>query len=114
MKRKAWLVPNPPTPNRALDFDPARCNGCNACVRICRSDVLMPNPRRGRPPVVLYPDECWYCGTCVQECGRPGAVTLVHPLHQSLSVAWKRKDTGECFRLGMADPPPPNPRPPAG
>jgi len=74
----------------------------------------MPNPRKGRPPVVLYPDECWYCGTCVQECPRPGAVALAHPLNQSISVAWKRKDTGECFRLGMADPPPPNPRPPAG
>jgi ferredoxin len=76
MKQRAWMVPNPPTPNRVADFDPERCNGCNRCVQICRSDVLMPNPRRGRPPVVLYPDE--------------------------------------CFRLGMANPPPPNLRPPAG
>src|SRR5512136_1165708 len=114
MNRKAYMVPNPPTPNQAIDFDPEICNGCNRCVQICRSDVLMPNPRRGRPPVVLYPDECWYCGTCVQECPRPGAITLVHPLNQSLPVAWKRKDTGERFRLGMSDPPPPNRRPPEG
>jgi len=114
MEARAYMVPNPPTPNRVLDFDPQVCNGCNRCVAICRSDVLMPNPRKGSPPVVLYPDECWYCGTCVQECGRPGALALAHPLNQSVSVAWKRKDTGEVFRLGMADPPPPNLRPPSG
>lgn len=114
METRAFMLPNPPTPNRVLDFDPGLCSVCNRCVQICRSDALMPNPRKGRPPIVLYPDECWYCGTCVQECPRPGAVALAHPLNQSVSVAWKRKDTGESFRLGMANPPPPNPRPPAG
>ena len=43
----------------------------------------------------------------------PGAITLRHPLNQSISVIWKRKATGETFRLGMRHPPPPNPRPPA-
>jgi len=33
MKRKAYMVPNPQTPNRAIDFDPVICNGCNRCVR---------------------------------------------------------------------------------
>ena len=64
-------VPNPPTPNRAIAFDPGVCSGCNQCVEICRSDVLMPNPE-GQPPIVLYPDECWYCGTCVLECASRG------------------------------------------
>jgi hypothetical protein len=27
---------------------------------------------------------------------------------------WKRKETGEHFRVGMADPPPPNLTPPIG
>ena len=113
MNRRAYMVPNPPTPNRAIDFDESVCNGCNRCVEICRSDVLMPNPEKKKPPIVLYPDECWYCGTCVQECSRPGAITMLHPLHQSISVVWKRADTGETFRLGMRNPPPPNTRPPA-
>jgi len=73
----------------------------------------MPHPDEGLPPVVLYPDECWYCGCCVLECGRPGAITLRHPLNQSISVIWKRKATGESSRLGMCHPPPPNTRPPA-
>ena len=114
MERKAYMVPNPATPNRAIDFESSLCNGCNRCVEICRSDVLMPNPGKGQPPIVLYPDECWYCGTCVLECPRPGAITLLHPLNQSVSLVWKRVTTGEIFRLGMANPPPPNTRPPAG
>lgn len=65
-----------------------------------------------KPPLVLYPDECWFCGTCVEECPVEGAIRLEHPLNQR--VAWKRKDTGELFRRGMKNPPPPNLRPPVG
>jgi len=107
------MLPNPPVPNRAVDFDPALCNGCNLCVGICRSDVLMPNPEQGKPPIVLYPDECWYCGCCVLECRKSGAITLVHPMNQGISVAWKRKATGTPYRLGMKRPPAPNGRPPS-
>jgi NADPH-dependent glutamate synthase beta subunit-like oxidoreductase len=64
------------------------------------------------PPIVLYPDECWFCGTCVEECPVPGAIRMEHPLNQR--VAWKRKDTGEMFRRGMKNLPPPNTRPPVG
>lgn len=64
------------------------------------------------PPLVLYPDECWFCGTCVEECPVPGAIRMEHPLNQR--VAWKRKETGELFRRGMKNPPPPNLRPPVG
>ena len=114
MNRKVYMVPNPPMPNKAIEFYPDQCNGCNQCVEICRSDVLMPNPKKGKPPIVLYPDECWYCGGCVEECSRSGAITMVHPLNQSIAVHWKRKKTGEIFRLGMKSPPQPNTRPPVG
>jgi NAD-dependent dihydropyrimidine dehydrogenase PreA subunit len=113
MKDKVHMAANPPTPNRAIDFDPEICTGCNQCIEACRSDVLMPNPEKEKPPLVLYPDECWYCGACVLECKHPGAITMLHPLNQSISVIWKRKATGQCFRLGMLNPPSPNTRPPA-
>ena len=113
MRRKAFMLPNPPTPNQAIEFDSNICNGCNQCAEICRSDVLMPNPVRKLPPIVLYPDECWYCGTCVLECKRPGAITMLHPLNQHISVIWKRRTTGESFRLGMPNPSSADARPPA-
>jgi NAD-dependent dihydropyrimidine dehydrogenase PreA subunit len=112
--RKVYMVPNPPTPNIPVEFDENICNGCNQCVEICRNDVLMPNPDKKKPPIVLYPDECWYCGCCVLECNRKGAIKLIHPLNQSVVVSWKSKQSGESFRLGMRNPPPPNAKPPSG
>jgi len=114
MTEKVFMVPNPPTPNRAVAFDPGICQGCNCCVDVCPTDVLMPNPEPGDPPVVLYPEECWYCGGCVEECPCHGAITLMHPTSQRISINWKRKDTGELFRIGMKTPPPPNNKPPSG
>jgi hypothetical protein len=37
---------------------------------------------------------------------------MEHPLNQR--IGWKRKSTGEFFRIGMKDPPPANTRPPVG
>jgi NAD-dependent dihydropyrimidine dehydrogenase PreA subunit len=109
---EARLTPNPLTPCQAIVFDPDVCNGCNRCVDVCRSDVLMPGAAKGQPPVLAYPDECWFCASCVEHCPRPGAIKMEHPLNQR--IGWKRKDTGEYFRVGMKDPPPPNRRPPVG
>jgi hypothetical protein len=39
---------------------------------------------------------------------------MLHPVSQRISVNWRRKETGEYFRLGMKNPPPPNTRPPSG
>lgn len=104
------LTPNPITPNQAITFNEELCNGCNKCIDFCRTDVLHPNPVPGKPPIVLYPDECWFAGCCVGACPIPGACQLNPPLQQR--VAWKRKDTGEFYRVGMKNPPPPNPKPP--
>ena len=66
----------------------------------------------GPPPVPVYSDECWFCGVCVEHCPVPGAIRMEHPLNQR--IAWKRKETGEFFRIGMKTPPPPNKKPPVG
>jgi NAD-dependent dihydropyrimidine dehydrogenase PreA subunit len=113
MSDTVYMVPNPLTPGKAIELNSEICNGCNSCVEICRTDVFMPNPQKGKPPIVLYPDECWSCGCCVQECNRPGAITMLHPLNQTIVVSWKRKETGEDYRLGMKNPPSPNKKPPA-
>ena len=112
MSDKVYMVPSPFMPGKAVEIDPEICNGCRACVEVCRMDVLVPHPEKGKPPIVLYPDECWFCACCVEECPRPGAIRMEHPLNQR--VGWKRKQTGEYFRIGMRNPPPPYEKPPVG
>lgn len=108
--KKVYLIPNPFTPGNAVVLNADICNGCNACVEQCRTDVLFPNSEKGMSPIIMYPDECWFCGCCVEDCPNPGAITMEHPLNQR--VGWKRKKTGEYFRIGMKNPPSPNLRPP--
>jgi len=97
MEDKAYAVPNRPTPGRPIIIDPAICTGCNRCVDICLMDIFIPNPVKGGPPIILYPEECYYDGCCVDECPETGAIRFNHPLMQR--VRWKRKATGEHFRV---------------
>lgn len=110
MYSKAYLVPNPATPNAGPVRDPNKCIACLQCVEVCRCDVSMPNPVQGKPPINVYPDECWYCGSCKFHCP-VDALTIVYPLNQR--IGFKRKETGEYFRIGMKNPPPPCTTPPA-
>jgi NAD-dependent dihydropyrimidine dehydrogenase PreA subunit len=112
MDDKIFIVPNPFTPNQCVVINPEICTGCNECITVCRTDVLMPNPVESKPPIVLYPEECWFGGCCVAICPVPGAIQMEFPLNQR--VVWKRKATGEYFRIGMKNPPPPNEKPPIG
>ena len=98
---------------RVLKFDAEKCVGCNTCVNTCPTDVMIPNPEAGKEPIVLYAEECWFCGCCVEECPFD-ALELITPAKQRLSTVWKRKETGEEFRVGMKNPPPPNMTPPSG
>ena len=88
----------------------AACGVCHTDLHYIEHGV----PTFKKPPIVLYPDECWYCGCCVQHCPvwQKGAIRMNHPMAQR--VGWKRKETGEHFRIGMHDPPPPNTKPPVG
>jgi len=98
-KGKVYALPNVTTPNRPVIRNPEVCNGCNTCVDICQIDVYIPNPVEGQPPITLHPEECWYCGCCVNDCPRLslGAIKFNLPLQQR--VHFKRKATGEIFRL---------------
>ena len=92
-----------------ITIDPELCTGCNDCVEVCRTHIILPNAEAGEPPQIWYPDECWYCGCCVSLC-LTGAVRMRYPV--SRRVGWKRKGSDEFFRIGMEDPPRPNDRPP--
>lgn len=109
------LFPNLVSPTQPVVHDPEVCIGCNTCVEICHQDIMIPNPEKGKPPVVVWPEECWQCGICVVNCPlglEAKAIRLIFPLSQS--VRWKRKVTGEHFRMGMVNPPAPVNRPPVG
>ncbi len=114
MPKTAYITRNPVTPNQALWIDPDLCIGCNICVNVCRTDVFVPHAEKRKPPIVLHPDECWFCGNCVSDCPTEPtkAIRIEHPLNQR--IGWVRKETGAHFRVGMKNPPPPNPKPPVG
>jgi len=108
-----YSFPTMPDPCKVLEFDKEKCVGCNICVNSCPLDVMIPNYKKGAEPIVLFAEECWFCGSCVQECPHK-ALTLVTPALQRISTIWKRKETGEEFRMGMLNPLPPNLNPHAG
>ena len=92
-------------------LDTELCIGCNTCVEVCRQHIFLPNNEQKKsPPSMINVEECWFCGVCALHCPVPGALKLIHPLMQR--VGWKRKDSGEYYRIGMKNPPPPNTRPP--
>jgi NAD-dependent dihydropyrimidine dehydrogenase PreA subunit len=113
---EVYIVQRVDPVNEPIVFDEKICNGCNTCVEACMMDVLAPNPEEGKPPIVLHPDECWFGGCCVKECPLrdKGAINMKWPMKTKIQLRWKRKETGEHFRLGMLNPPPPNTRPPVG
>lgn len=110
MENKAYIVPNQSAVGPVVFISPDLCTGCNACVEVCRQHILLPNMEKGKAPIVLNPEECWFEGCCALQCPVPGAIKVIHPLMQR--VGWKRKDTGEYFRIGMKNPPSPNTMPP--
>lgn len=100
--KEAYMLPNPTGPTQAVSINPELCVGCNHCANICRTQTIMPNPTPGRPPILMYPDECWYCACCVEAC-HTGALQMHLPINQR--ILFKRKETGEVFRIGQADGP---------
>ena len=92
-RQKCYAFSNKPTPSIPVVIDETRCIGCNKCVDICMTDVLVPNPKKGDIPIIIYPEECYREGDCVTECPVHGAITLRHPLMNR--AHYKNKETGE-------------------
>lgn len=97
-----YLYPNAAAPTQAIFIDPDKCVGCCRCANVCRTQTIMPNPEQGRPPIVVYPDECWFCACCVEACPTD-ALQMRFPISQR--TFFKRKATGEQFRIGQKNPP---------
>jgi len=85
-----------------ITYDAEKCIGCLRCMEVCQIDVMLPPEEPGQPPIVAYPDECWYCACCVEACPR-GALEMHLPVNQR--ILFKRKETGEVFRIGALDSP---------
>ena len=45
-------------------FDPSRCTGCTACVKVCPTEAI----RVSRSKAVVYDRRCIDCGRCMQAC----------------------------------------------
>ena len=48
-----------------LQLDPARCNGCGMCTRVCPHGVFRIEDRRA---VIAERDACMECGACAGNC----------------------------------------------
>lgn len=103
MSSNCYIVPNPTGPTLAVSIHTQRCVGCNSCANVCRTQTILPNPVKGQPPIVAYPDECWYCACCVEACPT-GALEMHLPINQR--IFYKRKESGEIYRIGADDCPP--------
>lgn len=68
---RATDMPAPRPGDLALfvpQIDSRRCNGCDACTRICPHDALRLAP--GRDAYLITADACTGCGLCVDVCDR--------------------------------------------
>lgn len=102
MSNQGYIAPNITGPTEVIYIDEKLCIGCNACANICRTQTILPNPEKGDPPLLIYPDECWFCACCVEACPT-GALQMRQPIGRR--ILFKRKDTGEVFRVGQKDSP---------
>lgn len=50
--------------SHSLLFDPDRCTGCTACVKVCPTEAI----RVSRSRAVIYNVRCIDCGRCVSTC----------------------------------------------
>ena len=55
------------------EIEPAQCDGCHACVRVCSTDAILGEKKL---PHTIDGGKCIKCGACLEVC-QPKAI-LVH------------------------------------
>ncbi len=59
-----------PTPEKFIEVDPKKCDGCGRCITVCAANVY--KIVKGKAQVVNL-DECFECYACVLVCN-PDAI----------------------------------------
>lgn len=69
-----------------IDFDSAKCIGCQICVRVCPSKAIeiplakeQPAAVEGQPvkkkfECIMHLDHCVYCAQCVESCPKQALI----------------------------------------
>lgn len=78
-------------------IDPERCNGCDACVRICPHGALTLAP--GAEAYLITADSCTACRLCSDVCDRDAVIVEECTTFQQLQLPLRQ---GRCRACGAA------------
>ena len=104
MSDRAYIVPNPPTPNRAVDFNEEICIGCGSCAEVCPYGALTLD----EVSQVMAVNEamCKGCGGCNAVCPS-GAATMKHfrdrQIYSQVDALLQRAVPIEFVDLGVVE-----------
>ena len=88
---KSWLFGAVP------EIDPAQCNGCDACMRLCPHGVISLKSTDGRPYYAIDAEQCTGCGLCQDICDQR-AISLERMTRQTQRRLYLK--TGQCTDCG--------------
>jgi ferredoxin len=100
--------PEPGVAPVAPRIEPARCTGCDACIRLCPQGALVLDAAAPEPCYRLVPDDCTGCGLCVDVCADraialepwasavPTQLALAQGTCRDCGVSFHRPAAGDC------------------
>jgi len=75
-------------------IDPAHCNGCDACVRICPHDALTLAP--GRDAYLISAESCTGCRLCIDVCDQDAVDVTECAVLERLQVPLQERACRSC------------------